>query len=519
MKRIGVYLIILLLALGIIVGVPIVLINMPLLAQDDSFSNLLAFGGSYWGGILGGICTLAGVIVTLKVSKEGSMKPFLTINFAEEEVLIQNPEEYSKANNLKGLMKYASLPLISQLCNIKIVNSGKGNAKDIDITMLIKRDDALLTNNNLLFLNMSRLPDEQVKLVNDNYVQKAHVTYIKQENGECLLPINIALNGIVFSSIWNISYFANLNENDFSNSIDTYYKKKNRLPMTIPEIFILIEYSDLNGKRYCSLFRLGFKLYAHLLGQGVIIKPFLYYEKTSKSVKFRQAMREKKQKEDKVTIKEKRIANKLEMWQGYIYEVAMMLNLTDDEAYVVCRDSSMRRYFLNYLKYGRGLSWELVIIFLYCCMDREIQLDCDDRVIDIILMARDRLIKNKKIRLTYKKDRQVLSDKIRDDLLKLAQNKEELCRAYFNLYVCSDKQNKKNMMISKGKFSVKIAVSKDLKMQCGFYRLGYSYRLVENQETVRSVIQHTYDNVEVGFLDEKGLYYEGKEKWDCIYLR
>ena len=75
------------------------------------------------------------------------------------------------------------------------------------------------------------------------------------------------------------------------------------------------------------------------------------------------------------------------------------------------------------------------------------------------------------------------------------------------------------MMISKGAFNVKIAISKDLKTQCGFYRLGYSYRLVETQESIGSVIQHNYDNVEVGFLDERGVYYEGKEKWDCIYLR
>lgn len=156
MKRIGLYLIILLVALGIIVGVPIILIKIPLLVQDENYSNLLAFGGSYWGGILGGICTLAGVIVTLKVSQEESMKPFLTINFAETGVIIQNPEEYSDVNNLKGLINYASLPLISQLCNIEIINSGKGNAKDIDITMLIRRDDALLTDKNLFFLNMNR---------------------------------------------------------------------------------------------------------------------------------------------------------------------------------------------------------------------------------------------------------------------------------------------------------------------------------------------------------------------------
>ena len=79
MKKIGLCLIILLIALVIIVGVPIVLVKMPLLLQDANYSNLLAFGGSYWGGILGGICTLAGVIVTLKVSQAESMKPFLII--------------------------------------------------------------------------------------------------------------------------------------------------------------------------------------------------------------------------------------------------------------------------------------------------------------------------------------------------------------------------------------------------------------------------------------------------------
>lgn len=270
---------------------------------------------------------------------------------------------------------------------------------------------------------------------------------------------------------------------------------------------------------YHSLFRLGFKFVVHQLGQGVIVKPFLYYEKSSKSIEFKKAIRERKQKVDKVTIKEKRAANKLEIWQGYIYEVAMILKLTDEEAYAICGDSSMRRYFLNYFKNGRGLSQELVIIFLYCCMERGIELNCDDRVIGTILLARDKLIKNKKIRLLNIKDKQVLSDEMKGDLINLAENKDELCRAYFNLYVCNNERNRKNMMISKGAFNVKIAISKDLKTQCGFYRLGYSYRLVETQESIGSVIQHNYDNVEVGFLDERGVYYEGKEKWDCIYLR
>lgn len=107
---------------------------------------------------------------------------------------------------------------------------------------------------------------------------------------------------------------------------------------------------------YHSLFRLGFKFVVHQLGQGVIVKPFLYYEKSSKSIEFKKAIRERKQKVDKVTIKEKRAANKLEIWQECIYEVAMILKLTDEEAYAICGDSSMRRYFLNYFKNGRGLS-------------------------------------------------------------------------------------------------------------------------------------------------------------------
>ena len=519
MKRMGLYFIILLITLGIIVGVPMILIKIPFFAQSENYNNLLNFGGSYWGGILGGICTLAGVVITLKVSQSESMKPFLVINFAEKRVFISNPEVYSNVNNLKGLINYASLPLISELCNIEILNSGRGNAKDIDITMLIRRDDSLLTDKNLIFLNMNRLPDEQVELVNDNYVQKAHITYIKQESGECFLPISIAFNGIIFSSIWNIAHFTNLNENDFSNNIETYYKKKNGLPMTIPEIFILIEYSDLNDKRYCSLFRLGFDFIAHQLGQGVIIKPFLYYEKPSKSIKFKRAIRERKQKVDKVTAKEKRRVHKLNIWKGYIYEVAMKLKLTDEEAYAVCRDSSFRRYFFNYLKSGVGLKQELVIIFLYCCKDKGIELNCEKRMIDIILIAWDKLIENKKIRLFNKNDKQVLSDETKNELIRTAQNEEELHKAYFNLYGSSNERDKRNIVISKAGFSIKIGINKELKTECGFYRVGYSYRLVDNQETIGSVIQHNYDNVEMGFLDDRGVFYKEHKKWECIYLR
>ena len=136
MKKRVTYGIMILIGVSLIIGIPYIIwkISPQFLTEENQVPNIsdwLSFNGSYLGGIFGGVCTLAGVLITLKVNTTESMKPLLIINFEEKKNLILNPEGYSESNDIKGLIRYNELPYITDLCDMKILNSGKGDAKDI----------------------------------------------------------------------------------------------------------------------------------------------------------------------------------------------------------------------------------------------------------------------------------------------------------------------------------------------------------------------------------------------------
>ena len=291
MKKTLFYLL-LVVSIVIIVGSPVLIWMYSQNVSENTvfinhFSDWMSFGGSYLGGIFGGLCTLVGVLITLVVTKAEASKPFLVVDYNETKTMIYDPEHYSETNKLDGPIQYNRLPSISDLCEMGIVNSGKGNAKDIDVVMYIRQSDVLLTDINRMMLELCTRTDENFGCINGNYVQKTHFPFLENEGGEKVLWIGTTLNGILFSSIWNISYFLNFTEKDFSKDIDTYYKKKSSMPITIPEIIVLLEYKDLNDKKYKAAFRLELLGVEQWLGEGVLVKPKIVYEKERKFKKYK----------------------------------------------------------------------------------------------------------------------------------------------------------------------------------------------------------------------------------------
>ena len=76
--------------------------------------------------------------------------------------------------------------------------------------MYIRKREALLTDRNKMMLELCAKSDENFCFINGHYIQKTHFPFLENEGGEKSLLIGTALNGVLFSSIWNVSYFFNL---------------------------------------------------------------------------------------------------------------------------------------------------------------------------------------------------------------------------------------------------------------------------------------------------------------------
>ena len=159
----------------LIINVVIINNNIYSKASNDGWAS---FFGSYFGGILGGFGTLAGVLITLRETRKENIKPFLVIDFDETPKEIYNPEKYSEINKNDNIVNFNQIPLISKIFGISIRNTGKGYAQNINITMLIKIKDALVSDNNLFWLARNPLEMERISVFEDSYIQTHKITYI-----------------------------------------------------------------------------------------------------------------------------------------------------------------------------------------------------------------------------------------------------------------------------------------------------------------------------------------------------
>lgn len=502
-----------------------------------SNDNWIAFLGSYLGGILGGLGTLAGVLITLRESRKESIKPFLVIDFDENSKEIYNPEAYSKINEVGKVINFYQVPLISKIFDISIRNTGKGYAKNIDVTFLIEMKDALITDKDLFWLSTGRLAAlEKIEVIKENYVQNHKITYIESEGGKKILPINASLNGIIMCSIWNIIRFLSLTTEEFNQTRKYYDIKKKMIPLTIPDIYIRLQYSDLDNNNYETMYKLGFDFILEMAGQYSLIRAKLDFNCQSViKKKYEQLSRNKnKNKPKKITRKMKKNISEIDKWRENVYEFGVLsLGLSDSSSKSMSNDNAILRYF--YLCYEREqASLEQLIIIIAMCCYNEIDLKKFSRkkIINFHTELRDRLLdiikynsKNKYSRIISKQE--VNYNEINDlaRLKRILNSEKDLVENYFKSYEKNDGKEKQMIHIyNSGKSAVNINVNigdRNMKTELGFFRIGFNYRKVENIENnlIVSAIASVYKNEEVGFLDESGAYFENDHEWECIYQR
>ncbi|BBH22565.1 hypothetical protein Back11_39100 [Paenibacillus baekrokdamisoli] len=206
---------------------------------------------------------------SLSEEKNERIKPHLLITFDSEESLLFYPEKYSEVNKKDDIKNYSHFPSLSQLFNIAIVNTGMGYAKNVEIIIEILKEDAFVTDRNLLWIFMN--PVEQIEYSGDKFVQSEQIAYIENEEG-ISLPINSKTNGIIISSIYNINNFIMLSDKDFTHMKEYYDKKKLQRPLLIPSIYITLNYQDIRDNRYTNKYKVDFIGTVHVLGSHFGIK-------------------------------------------------------------------------------------------------------------------------------------------------------------------------------------------------------------------------------------------------------
>ncbi len=517
----------------LIINVVIINNNIYSKASNDGWAS---FFGSYFGGILGGFGTLAGVLITLRETRKENIKPFLVIDFDETPKEIYNPEKYSEINKNDNIVNFNQIPLISKIFGISIRNTGKGYAQNINITMLIKIKDALVSDNNLFWLARNPLEMERISVFEDSYIQTHKITYIGSEGDKKLLPINSALNGIIMCSIWNIDRFTSLKDEDFEQTKLYYNIKKKELALTIPDVSIHLQYYDLDNNKYEVIYKIGFNFILKLIGSYNLVKAKLDFEGELLSIKKKvrkvtKPIKEKKQK--KISRKMKQVLSLRNEWCDKVYEFGMSIGLSDSMSKSISRDGALERYFFLCYENEWASLEQLIIIVAICCYNEiDIRGFSKKKLINLHEKLRQELMfiiknKDKKKYLRIINKEQINYSKINNlqRLKEILMSEKEIFRYYFKSYEKND--NKENQLIhiysdSRDGVNIDINIGNDkMKTELGFYRIGFNYRKVENREDnlIVSAIKNNYKNVEIGFLDESGGYFDNNNEWKCIYLR
>lgn len=533
----------------LVIGIGLILVTIPLIinslvinnhfyskASNDAWAS---FFGSYFGGIIGGFGTLIGVLITLRQTRKENIKPFLVIDFDEEPKEIYYPEVYSAINKSDDIKNFYEVPLISDIFDINIRNTGKGYAKNIMISMLVKAEEALVTDSNLLFISHGPLIMEKISHKGGNYIQEHKITYIGSEGDKKKLPLNRSLNGIVMCSIWNIDRFISLNDEDFKQTRQYYYVKKEQLPLTIPNITIHLQYYDLDNNKYDAVYKLGYNFIAKIMGSHNLVSAKLNFENelllNNKNVLNTTRKRRVKKSKKKITKKMTQSVLLKNKWSNMVYKFGLSIGLTDSSSKAMSKDSAIERYF--FLCYDKEIASleQLIVLIIVCCPD-EIKMNrfINKKMISLCVNLREELISlvsnnnnRKYLRITNKAYPNYNTIDNLAKLKEILKSKKELLEYYFKsyevkngkdkdlLHITSDKRNEINMMINIG--------NDKLKTELGFFRTGFTYRKVENTENnlIVSVIKNIYSNIEIGFLDESGYYIEKsqEQEWECKYLR
>ncbi|GIO31342.1 hypothetical protein J2TS6_24830 [Paenibacillus albilobatus] len=525
----------------LLISIIIPLIVNGIIINNNFYSNAsndgwVSFFGSYFGGILGGFGTLIGVLITLRETRKENIKPFLVLDFDENPKEIYSPEKYSKVNKRGNIMNFYQVPLISEIFDINIRNTGKGYAKNIQITLLVKIEDSLIADKNLFWLSQNPLQMERVSVSGDNYFQKHEITYIGSEGDKKLLPINSSLNGIILCSLWNIDDFLNLKAEDFQQTIQYYHAKKKKTPLTIPDVSVYLQYYDLDNNKYEAMYKIGLDFILNVLGSHNLVKARLYFEDELSFIKKdvqKLARKNKERKPKKISRKMKQTASLKKEWSNTIYKFGLSIGLSDNTSKAMSKDSAFERYFFLCYENERASLEQLIINIAVCCYD-EINMHkfINKKMISLYEELRQELLniislKNKRKYSRIINRDQTNYNKINDlsRLKRILNSKTEIFGNYFKSYEVNNGKDKELIHIygdSRDGINIMINIGNDqLKTELGFYRTGFTYRRIDNSENnlIVSVIKNIYINREIGFLDERGPYFEKDQQWKCIYLR
>lgn len=169
----------------------------------------------------------------------------MVLKFGQHKINLYYPERYLEKNSHKNIMNYNMIQQLVDEFKIILLNIGDEYFKNLKITFKIDKDDALVTDKNLLFISTS-LPIESVNSKDDDkhYVQEIEIPTI-EPNQQFELPLDKRMNGLIVSSIFNISHFISFTKKDFKSTSYNYLKKCKQVPLKAPRLYIDLEYKDL----------------------------------------------------------------------------------------------------------------------------------------------------------------------------------------------------------------------------------------------------------------------------------
>ncbi|MGG4106958.1 hypothetical protein AAXB25_23970 [Paenibacillus lautus] len=499
-------------------------------ASNDSWVSFL---GSYLGGIFGGIATLTAVVITLKETNKQNIKPFLVIDFNDIPEKLYRPEEYSSINKLDMIANFYQVPSIIELFDLKIINTGRGYAKDVKVLFSINREDTLLTDRNIAWL-FETPKIEKVKITSEYFIQNHEFSYIGSEGEFKWLPVNILMNGIIMSSFWNLDNNVFWNKEEFKRTELLVEQRLEKGPFAIPSLDIYIEYSDFDNNIYQAFYRLSFDIVYKMIGDHTLVKAKLEFPESNKrKYKLVKQERDKRERRSKVKqfkrlimeIRQKRMNKKKELWVNRIFEFGIALGLDEFSSKKISTDEAFERYFYLCYEKNKVTLEHFIIILSY------LFLNISEKKVS--LFRKKNLVKIAKLRAELiellgrgfvKRNQEDYQKENYNNIIQIIKDEKKIFNEYFKLYEVDSAEKEVIIQVySDSGISTQVNIgNEDLITELGFFRTGNTYRLIGESESklIQSAMKNNNDNIEIGYFDERGYVFgESKSEWSCVYLR
>lgn len=214
--------------------------------------------------------TLNSIRNEFQIDSAKKQRPNLIVRFDEDAKKIFYPEKYSDVNTLKRIMNYSHLPSLPKLFNMRIVNTGINYAKDISVSISVKKDDVIVSDSNLDWMSLRPFGD-----FNENesdFNQNSKISYIdgrESLDNETEMPMYVQFNGVLLSSVYNVSHFIMIESESFERTREHYEKKKKQRPLLFPKFQVALNYYDSENNFYENSFSIGMKGLYQMAGEHI----------------------------------------------------------------------------------------------------------------------------------------------------------------------------------------------------------------------------------------------------------